>query len=77
MYLLAFFLNKNILQTSLKGNFLMNVEELEFSEIVELNEGDYAWYDLYGEFDCLTWLKGCAADNNSGNPLPIPKGQSL
>jgi len=55
----------------------MNVEELEFSEIVELNEGDYAWYDLYGYTDCLTWLKGCAADNNSGNPLPIPKGQSL
>lgn len=52
----------------------MNVEELEFSEIVELNEGDYAWYDMYGEFDCLTWLSGSAADNNPNNPAPIPEG---
>lgn len=50
------------------------VEELPITDAVVLEEGDYAWYDMYGETDVLTWVYGCAADNNYDNPAPIPEG---
>lgn len=51
-----------------------HVVELEFTDTVVLEEGDYAWYDMYGEHDVLTWTFGSAADNNYDNPAPIPDG---
>ena len=53
------------------------VEELLFDDVIILEEDDYSWYDLYGEKDCLCWVSGCAADNNSDNPLPVPEGIAI